>query len=347
MNFKKIYTVTSRILLVFIILGAGATSLALYFNEPPSKAARSTENITVNEKEALMEVYAGESAISAGERLQAAGLIKSAFFWEAVSRIQKEYIKNGEYIIPLNSSSIQIYTILKNGGEILNSVTIPEGSTINKTASIFEKAQVCNQEEFIKACRSPQILKTYGIPAESAEGYLYPDTYKVPKNYPAEKLVSLMIETFYKRLKEEGLEAANDEDLFNKIILASIVEREYRVTDEAPLISGVFANRLKTGMRLESCATVEYIITEIEGKPHPKRLWEKDIKTENPYNTYLIKGLPPGPIGNPGSVSIKAAFFPEETGYLFFRVLNEREGRHYFSRTLDDHIKAAGLYVKG
>jgi UPF0755 protein len=128
--------------------------------------------------------------------------------------------------------------------------------------------------------------------------------------------------------------------------MASIVEREYRSPDEAPVMAGVFYNRLKLRMRLQSCATVVYVITEIQGKPHPSRLFDKDIEIKDPYNTYTQRGLPPGPIASPGLTALNAAINPAETDYLYFRLVNQAEGRHYFSKTLDGHIQAAALYTK-
>jgi UPF0755 protein len=129
--------------------------------------------------------------------------------------------------------------------------------------------------------------------------------------------------------------------------LASIVEREYRAIDEAPLIAGVFYNRLRIGMPLQSCATVEYVITEIQGKPHPERLFDRDTEIRDPYNTYIRSGLPPGPISVPSRIALDAVFHPQASDYLYFRLINPAEGRHYFSRTLDEHIQAGALYVKG
>jgi UPF0755 protein len=130
------------------------------------------------------------------------------------------------------------------------------------------------------------------------------------------------------------------------VILASIVEREYRLDEEAPLMAGVFKNRLDIGMALQSCATVEYVITEIQGKPHPEVLSTRDTEIRDPYNTYIRPGLPPGPIASPGMIALKAAFNPTKSDYLYFRLVEADSGRHYFSRTLDDHIKAGRLYTK-
>jgi UPF0755 protein len=130
------------------------------------------------------------------------------------------------------------------------------------------------------------------------------------------------------------------------VIMASIVEREYRIDEEASLMAGVFFNRLGIGMALQSCATVEYVITEIQGRPHPEVLSTRDTEIRDPYNTYIRPGLPPGPICSPGATSLKAAFEPAPSDYLYFRLVEPSSGRHYFSRTFDDHIRAGLLYVK-
>ena len=130
------------------------------------------------------------------------------------------------------------------------------------------------------------------------------------------------------------------------MILASIVEREYRVEEEAPLIASVFTNRLRLGIGLESCATLAYIITEIQHKPHPEYITLEDKGIDSPYNTYKWAGLPPGPIANPGRVALDAAFHPARTDYLYFVLRDPEEGKHYFSRDLDAHNKAKNLYLK-
>ena len=186
------------------------------------------------------------------------------------------------------------------------------------------------------------------MPGATLEGYLYPDTYLFPESYPAAQVVKTMADTFFKRLAEiqPDVLTLSPAELNNRVIMASIVEREYLVDEEAPIMAGVFYNRLRIGMALQSCATVEYVITEIQGRPHPERLFDRDIEIRNPYNTYMVPGLPPGPISAPGKVALNAAFNPVPSDYLYFRLVNPAEGRHYFSQTLDDHIRAGVLYVK-
>jgi UPF0755 protein len=128
--------------------------------------------------------------------------------------------------------------------------------------------------------------------------------------------------------------------------MASIVEREYRADDEAPLIASVFYNRLKRNIGLESCATLEYIITEIQQKAHPEYITLEDEKIDSPYNTYKWAGLPPGPISNPGRIALEAAFHPARTGYLYFVLRDQQAGRHFFSRDLSEHNQAKYLYLK-
>jgi len=136
------------------------------------------------------------------------------------------------------------------------------------------------------------------------------------------------------------------ESLRDTVIMASIVEREYRADDEAPLIASVFFNRLKKNMGLESCATLEYIITEIQQKAHPEYITLDDERIDSPYNTYKWAGLPPGPISNPGKIALEAAFHPARSGYLYFVLRDKQAGRHFFSRDLSEHNQAKYLYLK-
>jgi UPF0755 protein len=270
-------------------------------------------------------------------------------------------IKAGDYEIHTGEKMQAIFKKLQKGHETLFRATIPEGLTIKKTALILEELGICSADDFAAASEDTALLGKHGIKAKSAEGFLFPDTYYFPKNYSGEKAVDKMISTFFEKLSEiyDELNTENITDtgsrpvfsappavdpLLEKVILASIVEREYRLESEAPLIAGVFQNRLDINMALESCATVEYVITEIMGKPHPTRLFNRDIEIDNPYNTYVYRGLPPGPIANPGLVSLKAALKPEHSKYLFFRVSGG--GGHYFSETFDQHIKAGELLLK-
>jgi len=128
------------------------------------------------------------------------------------------------------------------------------------------------------------------------------------------------------------------------VTLASIIEREYRSADEAPLIASVFTNRIKKGIGLYSCATVEYVITEVLGRPHPDIITYDDLKIQSPYNTYLNAGLPPAPICNPGLVALKAAAEPAQSDFYYFQLMDEAAGRHVFTKTLSEHVEQGAIF---
>jgi len=332
----------------------------MYFNAPPVLPRQESvisdlrvpppEGITKEEDGVYyIEIRRGESAQSAGRRLERAGLIKSRFFWNLICRYSKEPLKTGTYRLEIPASQIAIHRILVSGRQILHKVTIPEGVTLKKTAAILEDAGICSAKDFLEAAKDTSVLARYGIPNATMEGYLFPDTYLFPSEYPAARVIVSMADNFFEKIRQiaPSVSSMSRNEINEKVILASIVEREYRIESEAPLMAGVFYNRLNIGMALQSCATVEYIITEIQDKPHPSVLYNRDIEIRSPYNTYLIPGLPPGPISAPGAVALKAAFFPEKTGFFYFRLEEPKSGRHYFSATLDEHIKAGQLVPKG
>jgi UPF0755 protein len=351
-------SVRSFAALLCVLLGAllALSALALgcfiYFNSPPAGEpvfAPGDTSLYPDESGAVrLELRQGESVRSVGRRLESAGIIRSRHFWELLSRLDREYLKAGTYSVSLPATQLELRSLLVSGRQLLLRVTVPEGATLKKTAQILAEAGVCAAPDFLAAAADPAVLEAYRIPGATLEGYLYPDTYLFPRDYPPELAVKAMADTFFTRLAElqPDSPALSPAELNKRVIMASIVEREYRVEEEAPLMAGVFYNRLRIGMALQSCATVEYVITEIQGRPHPERLYERDTEIRSPYNTYLVPGLPPGPISAPGAAALNAAFNPVPSGYLYFRLVNPSEGRHYFSQTLDDHIRAGALYVK-
>jgi UPF0755 protein len=353
--FWKPFRFIFRLISVVMALALGGVALFLgaviYFNSPPEKTPHPMEEaMRYDGKGSLrLEIKAGETAYSVGRRLEYAGIIRSRYFWYLLFRIDNEYIKTGVYNIELPISLIKLRTTLINGDQLLVKATIPEGVTLKKAAGILEDSGICGAAEFLAAASSREILDACHVPGADMEGYLYPDTYLFPMGYPAPLVVKTMANTFFERIVEIAPEAGRMDsvDLNKRIILASIVEREYRVPEEAAMMAGVFYNRLKIGMALQSCATVEYVITEIQGRPHPEQLFNRDIEIRDPYNTYIRPGLPPGPISAPGETAIRAAFEPTPSNYLYFRLTDPSVGKHYFSRTHDDHIRAGALYVKG
>jgi UPF0755 protein len=357
--FSRLLVLISSVIALFLFTVPVLIGVFMYFNAPVSPRQKSIisdnsfappDGITKEDDGSYyVEVRKGESAQSVGRRLERTGLIKSALFWNLLCRFNKGQIKTGTYRIEIPASQIAIHRILVLGKQILYRVTIPEGVTLKKTASILEEAGICPANDFLEAAKDPALPARYGIPNATMEGYLFPDTYLFPSEYPASRVIISMADNFFAKINKinPSYSALSPKELNDKVILASIIEREYRRAEEAPLMAGVFYNRLNIGMAVQSCATIEYIITEIQDKPHPSVLYNRDLEIRSPYNTYMLPGLPPGPISAPGEIALNAAFNPEKSGYFYFRLEDPKTGKHYFSATLDEHIKAGQLVPKG
>jgi UPF0755 protein len=337
---RKILTIVLETIIILTALAVvsliAGLCIAINLNAPPN----------MEKQASLFEVKQGENARVIGERLEAEGFIKSRLFWYVLNRWKKEPLKTGSYELELPATQIEIYGALTRGKQALVKVTIPEGYTAAKIARVLADAGICEEEQFLKATEDEELLVRYHIPSSSFEGYLFPDTYFFEEYYPAEEVVQVLADNFFKRFGEIADDGLSPQEVFEKVTLASIVEREYRREEEAAVMASVFFNRMKIGMALQSCATVEYVITEIQGKPHPEILLIQDTKIENPYNTYIHNGLPPAPISNPGYVALNAVLNPAPSDYLYFRLIDPSSGKHYFSKTFDSHIEAGKLYVK-
>ena len=237
----------------------------------------------------------------------------------------EDQLKYGEYILNPSMNMLQILDKLVKGDVITYHITIPEGYTGIQIAELLDKKEIAKREDFLKLVKDSE---------KASEGYLFPDTYEVPKNYGAEKMLKTMLSNFNQIAIENTFTNKAEKIGFSLdeiIILASIIEKEAKFNDEKNRVAAVFHNRLKIGMKLQSCATIQYIL-----RSPKERLDENDLQIESPYNTYIYKGLPPGPICNPGLVSIIAALEPNDEDYLYF-VLGEN-GRHIFSKTYEEHL---------
>ena len=313
------------------------------------------------EETVRFEVAKGTSTYKIAQDLQNAKLIRNAKFFYYFVRYpkllnivfrneqipQQIVLKSGIYHLNYGSNYAQLVNALSSGQQEYIKVAIPEGKTISQIGQILEDNNICSKDDFKAVCYSQSILQKYNITGESAEGFLFPETYFFIAGMTAQEAAEIMIDTFFEKIKSiEGLSEKSPQELYDIVILASIVEREYRVEDEAPLIASVFTNRLKHNIGLYSCATIVYIITEIEGRPHPDRILLEDTKIDSPYNTYKWAGLTPGPISNPGLVALSAAANPPKTNYYFFQVADSQEGRHVFTTTFDEHKASHNLSTK-
>lgn len=294
-----------------------------------------------------LEVPSGMGIRTVAARLEAENIIRSRLAFYLLARLEDLQLKAGIYSLSPSMDLKEIFGILQDGRQEHLVVSIPEGLTMSKIAALLEAREVVSARDFLAAARDPALLAEYEVPAPSFEGYLFPDTYYFIPGMEAQAVVRTLVDTFCRKVSGiEGLSGLGAAELFDVVRLASIVEREYQVASEAPLIASVFMNRLEKNIGLYSCATVVYIITEIEGRPHPEVVTNKDLKLESPYNTYMWAGLPPGPISNPGLVALSAAANPPETPYYFFRVTNAGDGSHHFSEDFQEHVEVGRLYTK-
>ena len=232
-------------------------------------------------------------------------------------------LQAGLYDFDTKDSLNTIIKKLKNGESKNIKITIPEGFNIKQTAKVLQENNICNEENFIKLATD-----------QNKEGYLFPNTYFLLPQMSEQEVIKIMngeFNKFWTKEKEERLLQINKTKK-DVIILASIVEKEAIADNERPIIAGIFLNRLAKGMKLESCSTVLYAMGI-----NKERLTFKDLKFDSPYNTYKYKGLPPGPICNPGAESIDAVLYPQQTDSLFF--VSKGNGTHYFSSTFEQHVK--------
>jgi UPF0755 protein len=330
------------VFLIAAVLALTAGGATLYYLNTPSPQ--------IPAEGSVFKVLRGENLSKIAERLELEGLIRSRILLLLFSRLNgtETAFKNGYFRILPGDSMIDVHNLLVAGYQEQVKLTIPEGWTLRKIARYMEEKGIASSEEFLGAASSSSLIDQFGIPAENLEGYLFPDTYFFPRGYPAYGVVEEMAENFFRRVAEIAPEALDwdRDELHRRIIMASIVEREYRRAEEAPLIASVFYNRLDYNIGLESCATLGYIITDIQNKPHPEFLSAEDKRIDSPYNTYKWAGLPPGPISSPGTVALKAALYPADTEFYYFVLKNPETGEHYFSEDLQEHNWAKYYYLK-
>ncbi|AJA90495.1 aminodeoxychorismate lyase [Borreliella chilensis] len=298
------------------------------------------------------DVEKGWGVKKIAKELKKQKLIKSELFLIFISYIfdSDKQFKEGRYLINRSLSTFEIYKELLRGSSNVNiDVTIPEGYTSRRIAFKLKDFSIIDDiQDFIFLINEKSFISELGFDYDSLEGFLFPDTYKFYKGIEIKNVVRMFVDNFFNKLKSIGVVFSDysSKDFYNRVIIASIVEREYRVKSEASIMSSVFYNRIRSDMALQSCATIEYVITEELGRSHPKRIYFSDLELDSPYNTYINKGYPPTPISNAGVVSLQAAFFPRNTQYLFFVVKDPKLGTHQFSSNYSSHLLGAKDYIK-
>lgn len=310
---------------------AGQVSLLLFFIACATPIAPQLKRVIIFPKSSTKEI---------AEQLKSERIIDNPKKFVILAKLLgfEKRLKSGRYLIKENSDELSVLRVLARGGEERVLVTIPEGKTLIEIGGILEEEGITSAAEFVKAGSDSRILRDFGIPYRSVEGYLFPDSYDFLFGEDPKSIIKRMVERFfsvYNQLKTEfGSAGLKDNEI---VILASIIEKEAVLGSEKPIISGVFINRFKKRLPLQSCATIQYILPR-----HKERLSYEDLKIESPYNTYLNIGFPPGPICNPGKEALKAAVFPQKTDYLYF--VSRGDGSHHFSKTLREHEIASRRY---
>ncbi|MEZ0313600.1 MAG: endolytic transglycosylase MltG [Myxococcota bacterium] len=288
-------------------------------------------------QERVVTVPSGASAQTIGGALKEAKLVRSSIAFTILGELTRTRgLRAGSYRVTTGSWPWQVAAQLRGGQDTLLDLVIPEGASLPEVAKRMEAAGVADATAFTEASRAPQLLSRHGIVAIDSQGWLAPGAYAMARGISAVDAMSVMVERFKAQLATlPETNALSAEALNQVMVLASLVEKEAKDKSEARRIAGLFHNRLKLNMRLESRATVLYILGEDK-----KEMTLADVRAPSPYNTYLNAGLPPGPIATPSIEALRAALHPEEHGYFYMTDRDDGAGAHVFSITYEDHLKA-------
>lgn len=321
------------VLFTLMALIIGAIHLYVSFYTPASRVGANK----------VVFIPKGASFRLVASNLEKAGVIRNADNFIFMANFLGAYkkVKAGEYELNSSMTPMEVLDYLIKGRVKKHFVTIPEGYNIKDIALLLNQAGLADDAKFIQKATDMKFVAALGIEGVTLEGYLFPDTYEFTKGMGEEEMIQKMVEEFKAvyynnfdfQARNRGL------DMKKVLTLASIIEKETGAPEERRLISAVFHNRLKKGIKLQSDPTVIYDIKGFDGN-----LTKSHLLNKSPYNTYAYHGLPPGPIANPGKASINAAINPAENDYLYF--VSKNDGTHYFSRDLKEHNKAVSQYQR-
>ncbi|MDP2736356.1 MAG: endolytic transglycosylase MltG [bacterium] len=332
-----------KLIIVIIIIAVGSFLYWQNLNSP----------VNTNGQEQVFIVNKGETIKQVAKNLRINNLISSEFYFKYEIGSDNN-IKAGEYLISPKFTTREIIKMLTLGDAVSEekSIRIIEGWNNKDIGAYLEKNNIISAKDFLSLAKAPlsqwkfSFLKPDFLndaPKEvGLEGYLFPDTYRIFNDTTAEGVINKMLVNFDKKLTpgiREEIKKQN-KTIFEIVTMASIIEKEVRSTDDMKIVSGIFWNRIKNGQGLESCATLAYIL----GVNKPQYSVE-DTKIDSPYNTYKYRGLPPGPIANPGFNAINAAVYPENTNYNYF-LSDPATGTTIYGRTLDEHNLNKYKYLK-
>lgn len=329
-----------KFLAILLILALAAAGFAAWLVYAPFGPAAGGTLIYV-------DIAPGSGTQSMATQLESAGVIRSRYGFLILRALKDGKLKAGEYRFDHPAPATEVYARIVRGDVYTIAVTIPEGYNIFDIADAVDKAGLVPHDKFLAAERADTALISDLSPnAASLEGYLFPDTYRFPHHVTPEKILSTMVTRFRKVAGQVGLSRQQTDiagpvlSPVQKLILASLVEKEVSQDSERPMVAGVFVNRLSRGMPLATDPTIIY--AALLNNRWRGTIYASDLKFDSPYNTYLHAGLPPGPICNPGMAALKAALAPAHTDYLYF--VADGQGHSVFSATLAQHNQRVQVF---
>lgn len=294
-----------------------------------------------NAAEKTIVIQSGQNIGSTALLLFENQIITAPHKFRMIARINgfDKKLKAGEYLLSAAMSPNQVLERLIRGKVLLHRVTVPEGYNLRQIAAVIAAEQLGSKDEFLAVATEASFIRESRIEGSSFEGYLFPDTYYFPSGVSGRTIIKTMLKRFWDVFRPEWNERARELgfSVHQIVTLASIIEKETGHPSERAVISSVFHNRLKKRMRLESDPTVIYGISDFDGN-----LTRRHLAQKTAYNTYRIRGLPPGPIANPGKAALRAALYPADTDYLYF--VAKRDGTHKFSTNIRAHNRAVRKY---
>lgn len=314
----------------------------LEFAKSSGSQIASGPNAAGKAQDVVYEVKPNTSFMTIAQDLESAGVVRNAKFFNIFARLtgERSKVKVGEYLLNTAMLPAQVLSVITSGHSIARPFTIPEGRNIFEIADAFEAGGFGKKEDFLALCKDKNFIRSnLGEGIENCEGYLFPETYQVTKYTDLKTLMTAMFKRFETVYASVSVDSKPQFNLSKHqlVTLASIVEKETGAAQERPEIASVFYNRLNKAMRLQTDPTIMYGIMDQTGV-WPENIHKEDILKPNRYNTYVIAGLPPGPITNPGKAALDAVMRPASTSYLFF--VSQNNGTHIFTSDYKDHQNA-------
>lgn len=325
------------LLLIVLVAAAGAAWFYMTL-ERPYKGYDGSEQ--------FVEIPTGRGPAAIGESLAAAGVVQSgeAFRMAVWLRGSGRRLQAGEYRFDRPMTAAEVVDKIAKGDVFVRATTFREGLTVREMAAVFETAGLGSAADFMAASKNAALIHDLDPGARDLEGYLFPDTYTLPRKTTAPQLVERMVARFQKVMTPELRQQAEARGLSVRelVTLASLVEKETAKPEERPVVAGVYSNRLKIGMGLQCDPTVIYALM-LAGR-YDGNIRKGDLQIDSPYNTYRYAGLPPGPIAAPGEASLRAAANPADVPYFYF--VSRNDGSHVFSTTYEEHNRAVNEFQR-